>query len=125
MRIWLSGPRLFNGPWHKLRAAGPHPAARTPSMTVEKPSRRNIRLVPRATRSAVRDWWASCGASGSSNPCIMVFRPEVRQQHWRKKPARAISGQTLSVLRGNLTKNVSREHFGKIGGRNRTEPRIM
>jgi hypothetical protein len=36
-------------------------------VTVEKLSRRNSRLVPRATKSAVSDWRPSCGARDLSD----------------------------------------------------------
>jgi hypothetical protein len=38
------------------------------SVTVEKLSRRNSRLVPRATKSALPDWRPSCGEKGFGNP---------------------------------------------------------
>jgi hypothetical protein len=37
------------------------------SVTLEKSSRRNSRLVPRATNSAVSDWRPSCGMKDLSN----------------------------------------------------------
>jgi hypothetical protein len=43
------------------------------SVTVEKLSRRNNRLVPRATKSAVPDWRPSCGEKGFGNPGMAVL----------------------------------------------------
>jgi hypothetical protein len=43
------------------------------SVTVEKLSRRNSRLVPRATKSAVPDWRPSCGEKGFGNPGMAVL----------------------------------------------------